>query len=254
LSGNIVRHIKGDTETADGNKELSLMARGYDNPRFNQEILLDLQFSEGTGTVTADWAKAHHEPNTLTGAPAWTNLANDLTVLDFDAAAPYDHIIILAADSGDLDFTSGAFSGAAWFYPHAMGNRYIFNKGTTLTGWDFYIVAGTGEMRFSTHQAGPTSQYTDGQPLTLNTWQFVGFTRSGANARIYVDGLDDTVVFGTHVNPVSSAAENFYIGCTDLVAAGWLDGYLWRPRIWGRALAAAEMLAIYEMEKSLFGI
>jgi len=85
--------------------------RGYDNPRFNHELLLDLQFCEGTGTTTQDWAKAHHEPNTLTNAPTWTNADNDLTYLVFDASAPYDHIITLAADSGDLNFTSGAFSG-----------------------------------------------------------------------------------------------------------------------------------------------
>lgn len=230
------------------------MARGYDNPRFNQVMVLDLQFCEGTGTITQDWAKPHHEPNTLTGAPGWTNRVNDLTILDFDAAAPYDHIITLAADSGDLDFTTQDFSGAAWFYPHATGNRYIFNKSAAATGWSFYIVAGTGEMRFMTTQAGPTTQSTSGQPLTLNEWQFVGFTRSGANARIYVNGLDDTAVFGTHVNPVSSAAQNFYIGCDDLVGAGWLDGFLWRPRIWSRTLTAAEMLAMYELERPLFGV
>lgn len=230
------------------------MARGYDNPLFNQVMVLDLQFCEGTGTVTADWSKAHHEPNTLTGVPTWTNRVNDLTILDFAIGPPREYIITLAADSGDLDFTTQDFSGAAWFYPHSTGNRNIFNKGLTTTGWDFYIVAGTGEMRFSTHQAGPTTQVTDGNPLTLNAWQFVGFTRSGANARIYVDGRDDTVVYGTHVNPASAAAQNFYIGCADAVGAGWLDGYLWRPRIWSRQLTAAEHLAIYEAERGLFGV
>jgi hypothetical protein len=227
--------------------------RGYDNPRFNHELLLDLQLKEGTGTLTQDWAKGHTAPNTLVGTPAWTPLANELMVLDFDPGPPRDYIIILAADSLDLDFTTGDFSGAAWFYPHAYGNRYIFNHGATTEGWDFYIVAATGEMRFTTWQAA-ASQHSDGQPLTLNTWQLVGFTRDGAVARVYTNGQDVTAVFGTHVDPATAAANNFYIGCTDLVGAGWLDGYLWRPRIWGRALTAAEMLAIYELERGLLGV
>ena len=227
--------------------------RGYDNPRFNHEMLLDLQFCEGTGSVTRDWAKAHHADPTITLA-AWFNLANDLTYLIFLLTGP-DFITILAADSVDLNFTSGDFSGTAWFYPTASGNRQVFNKGTTTTGWDFanYGGAGVAMMRFGTFQAGPTNQVTNGCDITLNVWHFVGFTRDGATARIYEAGRDVTTSYGTHVNPDSAAASNFYIGRTD-TGAGMLDGYLWRPRIWGRCLTAWEMLAIYEYERHLFGV
>lgn len=230
--------------------------RGYDNPRFHQVTVLDLQFCEGTGTTTQDWSKGRHFPVTLVNAPTWTNATNDLTYLNFDGAAPYDHIIISAAASTALNFTSGDFSGAVWFYPGSAGNRMVFNKGTGTTGWDFsnYGGAGVAMMRFATYQAGPTNQYSDGPDLALNTWHFVGFTRSGADVRIYEAGRDATAVYGTHVNPASAAASNFYIGCADAVGAGWLIGNLWRPRIWSRQLTAAEMLAIYETERDLFGV
>jgi hypothetical protein len=226
---------------------------GYDNLRFNHEMLLDLQFQEGTGAVTQDWAKAHHADPTITLA-AWSNLANDLTYLTFLLTGP-DFITILAADTADLNFTSGDFSGAAWFYPTAAGNRLVFNKGTGTTGWHFanYGGAGVAQMQFATFQAGPTYQITEGPDISLNAWHFVGFTRDGAAARVYEAGRDATTVYGTHVNPASAAANNFYIG-RDNGGAGMLDGYLWRPRIWGRCLAAAEMLAIYEAERDLFGV
>lgn len=227
------------------------MARGYDNPRSNQEMLLDLQFCEGTGTITQDWSKAHHEPNTLTGVPTWTNAANDLTYLNFNSTAPREYIITLAADSGDLNFTSGDFSGAIWYYPTAGGNRYVFNKGTGTTGWTFYLNT-SNRMSLGTRQAA-ADQFTNGDVLTLNAWQFVGFTRDGTAARVYTDGRDATSVYGAHIDP-DTAAQNFYIGCTDLVGAGWMDGNLWRPRIWGRAVGAAEFLAIFEMERHLFGV
>lgn len=226
--------------------------RGYDNPRFNHEMLLDLQFCEGDGDITRDWAKPHHEPNTLTGAPTWTNAGNDLTYLDFAPGPPREYIITLAADSTDLNFTSGDFSGAIWYTPDVTGNRYVFCKGTATTGWVFYLNT-ESRMSFGTRQAA-VNQFTSGEALTLDTWQFVGFTRDGAVARIYTNGRDVTYTSATHIDPDTAAAQNFYIGCTDLVGAGWMDGYLWRPRIWDRCLTAAEMLAIYEMERGLFGV
>lgn len=226
--------------------------RGYDNPRFNQEMLLDLQFCEGTGILTRDWAKAHHEPNTLVNAPTWTNADNDLTYLVFDASVPYEYIITLAADSADLNFTSGPVSGMCWYTPTAGGNRYMFNKGTNVTGWTFYLNT-DNEMSFGTRQAA-ASQYSHGDELTLNEWQFVGFSRRAASARIYTNGRETTTTYATHINPDSAAAQNFYIGCTDAVGAGWMDGYLWRPRITGREITAAEHLAVYEAERHLFGL
>jgi len=226
--------------------------RGYDNPRFNQEMLLDLQFCEGTGTTTQDWAKGHTEPNTLTGVPTWTNADNDLTYLVFAVGPPREYIITLAADSGDLNFTSGAFSGMCWYTPTTGGNRYMFNKGSGTTGWTFYLNT-ANRMSFGTRQAA-ASQYSSGDVLTLNEWQFVGFSRRAAAARIYTNGRETTTTSATHVNPDSAAAQNFYIGCTDLVGAGWMGGYLWRPRIIGRDVTAAEHLAVFEAERHLFGV
>lgn len=225
--------------------------RGYDNPRHNHELLLDLQFCEGTGTTTQDWAKAHHEPNTLTNGPAWTDMDNDLTYLVFTGALPYDHIITLAADCADLNFTSGPFSGACWYTPTAGGNRFLFNKGLTTTGWCFYLNT-SNRMSLGTRQAA-ANQFTTGNVLTLNEWQLVGFSRRAANVDIYTNGRCVTSSAATHVNPDTSP-ENFYIGCNNLVGAGWMVGYLWRPRIWGRNITAAEHLAIYEAERDLFGI
>jgi hypothetical protein len=228
--------------------------RGYDNLRFNHEMLLDLQFCEGTGTVTQDWAKAHHAGATLTGVPTWQNLGNDLTYLDFDLANP-DSIIISAANSVDLDFTTGAFSGAVWIAPDAYGNRWVMHKSSAGNGWGFWISATSPYLELTTEQAGPTYQTTEGGAnLVLSAWQFIGFTRSGATGRVYLNGVDATTTPATHVDPVSAAAANFTIGTTTGGGAGWYDGDMWRPRIWNRQLAAWEMLAIYEAERDLFNV
>ena len=109
------------------------MPIGYDNLRVNQMLVLDLQFRETTGPHTRDFAKPYHYPATLAGTPSWAVLGNDLTYLSFDSTNP-DYIVLAAAACADLDFTSGDFSAGAWVYADASGNRYIFNKGTNLTG------------------------------------------------------------------------------------------------------------------------
>lgn len=232
------------------------MTKGFDNYRPNQGLLLDLQFRETTGTATADWAKPYHAGATLTGTPAWAVLGNDLTYLSFDPSNP-DRVVIAAANCTDLGFTTSSFSGAMWIYPDAYGNRYLYDKGSVgvTEGWSFWVVGTSPYLGFATMQAGPTSQVTYGAPgLQLSAWQFVGFTRSGAAARIYLNGQNVTVTAGTHVNPAASGAVDFYIGTAVGAGAGWYDGRMWRPRVWNRAMAAPEMLAIYETERDLFGV
>lgn len=229
------------------------MAIGFDNPRYNQDLVLDPHFIEGTGSATLDWAKPHHVISLATPV-TWTALANDLMTLLFNPVTP-DRLVILAAASTDLNFTSGAFSGAMWIYPHAYGNRYVMMKGAAGTGWSFWIVSSSPYLAFTTEQAGPAYQTSQGGAgLALNAWQLIGFTRSGASGRLYLNGVDTTTIAATHINPASSAASDFYMGTTVGGGAGFYDGGMWRPRIWDRAISAAEMAAIYEGERDLPGV
>jgi hypothetical protein len=229
---------------------------GYDNLRINQGLLLDLQFRETTGTETKDWGKSYLNQPTLTGVPAWAVLGNDLSYLSFNPANP-DRVIILAAACTDLNFTTTSFSGGVWIYPDAYGVRFLFNKtSAALTeGWSFYINATSPYLSFATSNAGPLSQTTTGGAgLVTAAWQFVGFTRSGTVAEIYLNGVNVTAAAAAHVNPASSAAVDFTIGTNDGGIAGWYDGRMWRPRVWNRVLAAWEWRAIYETERTLFGV
>ncbi len=227
------------------------MTRGYDHFPPNQQLLLDLPLREGTGIYTASWAKPPRQ-FTLTGTPVWTPLANDLTILDFDSTTP-DYIEATAGASGDMNFTAGDFSGLAWILTTAVGNRYVFNKGTGTTGWAFYL-NGQAEMDFYTAQAGPAVQSTEGDVLALNIWHCVGFSRAGAVVRIYTNGVDVTTTSATHVNPDSAAATAFTIGSTAAGGSGWWDGRIWRPRVWDKVVTSALFRAIFENERYLFGV
>lgn len=227
---------------------------GYDNYRPNQNLLLDLQLREATGVLTADWAKPYHAGATLTGAPTWAALGNDLSYLDFTPGNP-DRVIIAAANCLDLGFTTGDFSGAVWIYPDAYGNRYLFDKSSGIAGWGFWVVGVSPYLAFTTANAGPATQTTYGAAgLQLSAWQLVGFTRVGAAVTILLNGADVTVTPATHINPAASAAIDFTLGTIVGGGAGWYDGRMWRPRVWNRALAAWEWLAMFEGERDLFGV
>ena len=230
------------------------MARGYDNYRPNQMLVMDLQFRETTGTTTCDNAKTYREPLTLNGTPAWAIVGNDLTYLSFDPANP-DFLLSLAADSTDLNFTTSSFSGAMWIYPDVYGNRYLIDKSSATAGWAFWVAGVSPYIAFTTANAGPATQITYGAAnLILSAWQFVGFTRSGAAARIYLNGRDATATPATHIDPATAVAINTQIGTVVGAGAGWYDGRMWRPRVWERQLAAWEMLALYEEERLLIGV
>lgn len=227
---------------------------GYDNYRPNQGLLLDLQFRETTGTLTADWAKPYHAGATLIGTPTWAVLGNDLSYLSFDPGNP-DRIVIPAANCADLGFTAASFSGAMWIYPDVYGNRYLFDKSSATAGWGFWVVGVSPYIAFTTANAGPATQTTYGAAgLVLSAWQLVGFTRTGATVEIYLNGRERTDTPATHIDPAASAAIDFTIGTTVGAGAGWYDGRMWRPRVWNRALAAWEMLAMFEGERDLFGV
>ena len=110
-------------------------------------------------------------------------------------------------------------------------------------------------IAFSTYNGGPASQTTYGAAgLELSAWQFVGFSRTGATARIYLNGNDATVTPATHINPATAAAIDFYIGTVVGAGAGWYDGRMWRPRVWNRVVTEAEFKALYAAERDLFGV
>ena len=227
---------------------------GYDNYRPNQGLLLDLQFRETTGTLTADWAKPYHAGATLTGTPAWAVLGNDLTYLSFDPANP-DSVIIAAANCADLGFTTASFSGVMWIYPDAYGNRYLYDKSSATAGWAFWVSGTSPYIALTTANAGPETQTTYGAAgLVLSAWQLVGFTRTGATVKIYLNGRERTDTPATHIDPAASAGIDLTLGTADGGGAGWYDGRMWRPRISNRVLAAWEMLALYEVERDLFGV
>lgn len=231
---------------------MSRQVQGFDRKRYNQEILLSLRFTEGATAITQDWSKIHR-PVTLDGSPTWTNLANDLTVLEFSGGAA-DRLICTGANSADLDFTTENFSLACWCYSTDYGNAsVIMNRGVLDTcGWEWYGYVANLAIR--TNQAGDREGATAVGVLEEDVWQFLGFIRYGLVGQMYVDGrpVDTLQTAAGLVDPVACGAQQFLVGNNP--HDNGFTGQLWNPRIWARQLGEDEMTAMFEDERHLFGV
>lgn len=228
------------------------MSRGFDSDSLENQLLFSLPMFEGSGTATVrDVSRAHH-PVTQTHAPVWTQLSpSGLWCLDFDGAS--DCVKCDVGSCSDLDFTTGDFSGVAWEAIDTLkNNATMLYRYSASKGW-FFGSHLNGALWAATCDAGgiKVSQSGAGE-VQASAWQLVGFSRSGTSVRVYVNGRDVTASAATH-NAIVSVNQHLYI-CYNSSSAVYLDGRLWNPRIWSRALSPAEHRSIWLRERHLFGV
>jgi len=250
------------------------MSVGYDKHSLNHDILLDLPFREGTGVLTHDVAKPRH-PLTLNdpggGSFTWGNLVSGCPYLLFAAvgvgAADGVYLDCPAADTGDMDFTSGDYSVGCWFNWDSTGGQseMIIGRGAVETdGWDLYLAVsghlptGNTVSQRHAHQTGGAGNLKSecfSEGWTPGTWWFFGMSRSGIYTPHYRNGLAVEMNYGgaTMLDP-DTANRDLVIGARYNKSGNWYRNMMWRPRVWGRALAAWEWLELFHMEKHLIGV
>ena len=232
------------------------MTIAYDNKYVNHQILLDLPFIEGSGTLyTYDVSKPHH-PLTMVSAPAWTPIASDLMVLTFDGAL--DYIWGTAATTVDLNFTSGDYSLGGWFYfatggaddKTLMGRFLVDNN-----GWEIYHYTNEILTLRHHHAAGATTRTACySQDWAFDEWCFMGVSRSGATATFYRNGvaIPTTCTAGALIDP-ETCNQNFFVG-NDTTSTNLFNGMQSRPRIWDRSISASEWLYLFNTERHWFEV
>jgi len=239
---------------------------GYDNLAINHQILLDLPFREGSGAITRDVAKPHHQDVDLINTPTWESLISGLGVIDLNGVNEY--LQLLAASCADLDFTSEDYSLGGWVYFRAGGavdktpiGRFLVDN----NGWELYHYAANEILTLRHHHslsippggANPrTGAYSGG--WAFGKWWFMGVSRSGASAQFYrgdasgLVALPTTITTGGLIDP-EACGQNLYIG-NDPTNTNLHTGKLWRPRVWGRALTWSDWMHIFNMAGHWFGV
>ena len=224
------------------------MTVGYDNLAINEQIVLDLPFREATGTVIHDRSKNHAEFAYVGGPPdLWVQLASGIWVIEF---TPQPNARWLQSSISNLWFGASDFSIAMWLNFDVIDQTYLLlyygHSGYSLMTID------TNRFAFATYQGAANQVTYTTAEVTVDEWMLVSVSRSGTLAQIYKNGNQIDTGSATHLDPTGAGAATFYISDGGLSA---LDGKMGRPRLWeDRAFTRAEWRALYESERSLYGV
>jgi len=238
--------------------------RGYDKISENADMLLDLPFYEGVGAITRDQAKPHHQDVILANVPTWDSVASGLGVLTFDGLADYFYLDDAACV--DLDFIAGDYSLGCWlnWTDNALSQIVIARYQLDHSGWELYLtkVGAPEYLTLRHHHAGTLVPPVTGNPRsgcysigwTPGIWWFMGLSRTGGGeAQHYQNGVALTMSTSGLVDP-ETCSRDLVGGIRFTKDANYYKGSMWRPRIWNRALTAAEWLTIFEAERDWFGV
>jgi len=233
--------------------------RGHDNAALNQGLVLSLPFAEGTGTVTRDVSKTH-TPFTFGNHTAWTQLASGLWVLRFDGVDDY------ATGAGAPISVPGPCTWAAWVrwgaILNARGESYALSTGdqSAAAGTEGGLMINMVATRYVLVSIGfgsynrPRSTTDSAIADTAGYYFHVG-VYDRAQLRSYLNGIQqiDVTAYTTAIPATTKAAK---LGTDSWDGVTWvpLNGDVALPRIWSRALAPAEVMSIFNAERSLFGV
>lgn len=214
------------------------VTRSLDKNPLYQGLVLDLPMNEGAGTVVRDHAKAHHIMTTA-GSPTWTTQGN-LPLLSFNGSTDK----LTTPHASDLMITTGTL--AAWVYINAVETGGIIDKGYTSGGYMLWLenplTAGFNLYVNNTFQSQTAA-------LSLSTWYCVVAVIDGVKNPIYLNGEAGT---GSGSATPSGNSTALSVACE--VLGRYPNVNIWRPRIWNRPLAPAEVRQILNMERHLFGV
>lgn len=238
--------------------------KSYDKIPVNQDLLLDLQFSEGTGIVTTDRANNRKYPVDLKNTPTWNTITSGLGVLSFDSASN-EYAEIDSLDSVDLDFTSGDYSVGCWWNRTytAFTDILIAKYELSVSGWEIYVTDMTPAitddyLTLRHHHAGGPSLRSACYSLgwSPSIWWFMGISRDGAWPQMYRNGEAVDTYYGPVgvYNPESAAAKDVVIGTRYTKNTNFWNGSIWGMRIWDRCLEASEWAELFRKERDFFGV
>jgi len=155
-------------------------------------------------------------------------------------------------DNESIDLSDANASFEAWVYHIDKGvvSQYIMNKFDGTTGVRVRTETGNN---FGFYASDGTNNIADSGAfaLTENAWNHIVLTTDGTNFKRYINGaLVDTDVAGTALTTFANA-DSLYIG-SEQTNTSLTESRIAQPRIYNRALTAAEVLQNYNSGKNTY--
>jgi hypothetical protein len=205
-----------------------------ENAQTNSPVLLADSSTLGgdTGAVLLTY------PNTLEWRPNQAGVP--AAAVHFNGVSTY----LDTSNSVRFNFTTNSFTINVWLQPltangFIMDNGYIENN-----GW-FMAIGGSYQLQFGSETPGAENTIETIGPVSgwPSVYNMVTITRNGANTPlVYINGgLASTT--GTFVNPAPST--NSLVFGVSRSGGHYLDGNIWQPQIWDKALSPQDIANLY---------
>ena len=172
------------------------------------------------------------------GSAATVKLIDNIYSFEFDGVGSYFNAGTVLNDT----FASNSFSVSTWIYSSGDGSfDSFFNVGTSI---QFYVF--NTFVRFYVAPANTSGVWPliSDNPITLNAWHHVVYTRSGNENIMYIDGAPNTPVTSTGSIPANSGALS--IGSYNSGANYFWKGNIDEVAVFPRALTPEEVKLIYD--------
>ncbi len=208
----------------------------------NRGLVLDTMMWEGAGDTVEDLSG--NELSGILGNGALWGEAPYGAAVNVDAN---DANINYGTDS-IFDFTTEDFSIVlVWGSSTDPGfNKQIVGRSiNNLKGWRLEVDWPINQLSFKTHTGGGFVETTSNNVLVYDGRMYhIVVTRSGTVVKIYINGVDETDVAGIHLDPVSWAATNMYLGRASGAGAD-VPGKFAQYIVYNRAISASEYALLY---------
>ena len=211
--------------------------------QYNTGLVGHWKFDEGTGATAQDSSNSENA-GTLINGPAWTDGKID-GALNFDGVDDY----VTCGNGTSLNLT-GSLTISAWINPQSFGQGgwgRIVDKGNGSTGYSMLIESSSNRLGYAVY--GSYVAYSSANIIELNTWQHVTvvYDEPSDSVAFYIDGQPaGTADYST--SPVDSANDPLVIGIRGYDLNRAFDGTIDQVRIYNRALAADEVLALFDID------
>ncbi len=211
------------------------------------------RFNENGGTVAND-SSGNSNTGTLTNSPAWSSSGADGGAVLFDGVDDY----VSVSNSTSLNISGTAFSIAFWLN---TPQQPIWSGAVTLAKpWD--IGAGTAPYyQYAIDSSNYAVSFRYGNGTTLydfkianpqpNEWHHFAFTFNGTHVVGYRDGVEHLSVPQTAT--IVARGHPLLIGAVTTAGDNPYQGYLDDVRIYGRALSATDIAAVYAIGSAATG-
>ncbi|MBK8887411.1 MAG: LamG domain-containing protein [Saprospiraceae bacterium] len=132
----------------------------------------------------------------------------------------------------------------------AQGEAYILSHGGWQERWKISLPA-HGKPVFTTHAATCCNDMDSGggNELKVNEWRHVAMTHDGTTDRIYMNGVQ--VNEKAYAGDLNSTTFPLGIGYDPIDKANYFDGLLDDVMIFGQALSAADINALYVAQSTV---